>query len=260
MAYDAAMGTRGTRAGDRDGLVAAGGAILALAVALLLAPLRDALGLTNVALLLTLVVVGAAAAGGRTAGVTTAVVAALGFNAVHLRPYGTLRIDRPEDVLTCALMVVVGLAVGQLAHLAADRGRTASSDRTGIVRITELRDMVADGAEPAAIVERARVDLVEMLGLAGCRFAPADPMAPQGAGLPPDLDPTGSMPGPLRHGVGGFELPPGGASLPVRRSDGSLLGRFVLEPAPGHGVPIADRRLAVLLADVIAPALATTPG
>ena len=250
------------RAGQRDGLAAAAGSIVVLAVALLLAPARDALGLANVALRLTLVVVGAASIGGRTAGVTTAVVGALGFNAIHVRPYGTLRVDRTEDLLTCVLMIVVGVAVGQLAHMAVDRGRRASSDRTGIRHVSELRELVAEHAPPEVLIERSGGYLVEQLGLTSYYFVWGGSTSIGFGDLPPDLERNGAIPGPMRHGHGGFQLPAEGVSLPVTGRDGSVVGRFVLEPTPGHGVALADRELAVLVSDVIAPALeaAPTPG
>ncbi len=247
------------RTGQRDGLAAAAGSIVVLGVALLLAPARDALGLANVALLLTLVVVGAASIGGRIAGVTTAVVGALGFNAIHVRPYGTLRIDRTEDLLTCMLMVVVGVAVGQLAHMALDRGRRASSDRVGIRHVSELRDLVAEHTPAEVLIERSGDYLVQQLGLTSYSFVWGDSTTIDVGDLPPDLGRNGAIPGPMRHGHGGFQLPAEGVSLPVSGSDGRIVGRFVLEPTPGHGVALADRELAVLVADVIAPALEASP-
>lgn len=241
--------------GQRDGLVAALGSIVVLAVALLLTPVRDALGLANIALILTLVVVGAATIGGRIAGVVTAVIGALGFNAIHTRPYGTLRIDRPEDLLTCILMIVVGVAVGQVAHLASDRGRRTASDRTGMRHVHELRDLVAGHVSTDELIARSGQCLSDQLRLRSWTFRWGDSV-PGGSDVPPpDLLSDGSIPGPLRHGIGGFELPHGGVSLPVRSGDGRILGRFVLVPTPGHGVALADREIAVLVADVIGPAL-----
>ncbi len=234
---------------------------MVLAAALAMAPARDVLGLANVALLLTLVVVGAAAIGGRIAGVTTAIVGALGFNAIHTRPYGTLRIDRPADVLTCGLMVVVGVSVGLLASRSDERGRRERSERAGVHQLGLLSDLVAAGAPADVLVDRTAECLVRQLGLSGTRFVWGDgsdlhPAAP-GRDLPPDLDRTGAIPGALRHAAGGgFLLPDEGASLPVIGRDGTTLGRFVLEPTPGHGVRLEDRELAVLATDLIAPALA----
>lgn len=247
--------------GQRDGLVAALGSIVVLSVALLLAPVRDALGLANVALILTLVVVGAATIGGRIAGVVTAVVGALGFNAIHARPYGTLRIDRPEDLLTCVLMVVVGVAVGQVAHTAAERGRRAASDRTGMGHVHALRDLVASRAPSHELLARSGQCLSDQLRLRSWTFQWGDEPAAGPDGPLPDLGRDGSIPGPMRHGIGGFELPHAGVSLPVRSADGRVLGRFVLVPTRGHGVAFADREIAVLVADVVGPALeAGAPG
>jgi len=254
----------GNRLSDRDGTAAAFGSIVVLAVALALTPLRDTIGATNAALILTLVVVGAAAAGGRVAGATTAVVGSLGFNAGFAPPYGTLRIASPEDVLTCVLMVVVGVAVGQLAHLATVRGRRSSRDRVGLSHLSDLRDLVTDRAPIPVIIERSRTHLVQQLGLASCFFVHGASRSIGFGDLPPDLDRHGSLPPPasgatLRHGLDGFELPEGGVSLPVLGRDGTVLGRFVLEPTPGRGVARADRELAVLVADTIAPALEPDP-
>ncbi len=244
---------------ERDGLAAALGSIVVLAVALLLAPVRGSIGLTNVALILTLVVVGAAAAGGRIAGATTAVVGALGFNALHLRPYGTLRIDRPQDMLTCVLMVVVGLAVGQLSHMAADRGRRAVSNRSGIHRVSMLIELIADHASADVVLERTSELLVGQLGLRSCRFAPGEAPVSGPDGELEDLGPNGAIPGPLRHGNGGFQLPARGVTLPVRSDVGTVIGRFVLDPTPGHGVARSDRELAVLVTSLIAPSLTAQP-
>ena len=258
------MDTIRDRRSDRDGVAAAFGSIAVLAVALALTPLRDSIGATNAALILTLVVVGAAAAGGRVAGATTAVVGSLGFNAGFAPPYGTLRIASPEDVLTCVLMVVVGVAVGQLAHLATVRGRRSSRDRVGLRHVGDLRDLITDRAPIPVIIERSAAHLVEQLGLASCFFVHGASRSIGFGDLPPDLDRHGSLPPPasgatLRRGLDGFELPEGGVSLPVLGQDGTVLGRFVLEPTPGRGVARADRELAVLVADTIAPALEADP-
>ena len=107
-----------SRAADRvpgESIVAgAGFAALAIGVAAALVPLRDRLGSANAALLLVLVVIAAAAVGGRVAGVASAVTASLAFNFFFTEPYLTLRIHSGRDVVTTALILVVGLAVGQL--------------------------------------------------------------------------------------------------------------------------------------------------
>ena len=73
------------------------------------------------------------------------------------------------------------------------------------------------------------------------------------------LGPNGAIPGPLRHGNGGFQLPARGVTLPVRSDVGTVIGRFVLDPTPGHGVARSDRELAVLVTSLIAPSLTAQP-
>ncbi len=233
-----------------DDLVATGlGAAGAVLVALLLSPFRSDVGGANVALALVLVVIAAAAAGGRRAGLVTAVVAALSFNFLHTRPYLSLRIDGPQDVLTFVLIVVVGAAAGELAHLAASRGRIARARREGIDGLHELAQMVSVHSSSEALIDRASVYLTRELHLASCTFHWGDEPSP------PDLDHRGVVDGPMRHAPGGFELPREGLSLPVADREGKVVGRFVLVPRPRQAVSLVDRRLAVLVADVVGPAL-----
>ena len=86
-------------------------------------------------------IVAAASFGGRAAGVTTSVVAALAFNFFHTQPYYSLRISDRFDIITTVLLVVVGLAVGEIAVLShrhevvADEHATgAAASRTGCRR------------------------------------------------------------------------------------------------------------------------------
>ncbi len=105
---------------ESDGLAwSAFGAIAAIAVAGLLVPVRSTIDNTNVALILVLVVVAAATFGGRTAGAVTSIVSALAFNYFQTEPFYTLRISDRDDIVSAVLLLVVGLAVGEIAVLAA---------------------------------------------------------------------------------------------------------------------------------------------
>lgn len=232
-----------------DALTASAGILATLAVAGMLAPFRADIDNANVALLLALVVIGAAALGGRRAGMATAVVAALSFNFLHTRPYMSLRIDGGQDVATFVLLLAVGLAVGQLSHVAVRRRRVARHRAAGIDGLHELAQLASRHASTEVLLDRSRAFLVRELGLASCTFVVGEGVAP------PDLDHRGTIDGPLRHGPGGFELPEGGVSLPVIDGAGRVRGRFVLQPEPGCGVSLVDRKLAVMVADVIGPAL-----
>ena len=117
---------RGTaRAGGRtkgaDGAAPGAVAVLApVAVALLLTPWRDRLAAADNALILVVVIVAVATAGQRWAAAVCAVASALAFDFLLTRPYGSFRISRTSDLVTELLLLVVGLAVGDLAA----RGRT----------------------------------------------------------------------------------------------------------------------------------------
>ncbi len=101
---------------ESDGMAwSAFGAIAAIAVAGVLVPVRSTIDNTNVALILVLVVVAAATFGGRTAGAITSIVSALAFNYFQTEPYYTLRISDRDDIVTAVLLLLVGLAVGEIA-------------------------------------------------------------------------------------------------------------------------------------------------
>ena len=111
------------------------GAIAAIAVAGLLVPVRSTIDNTNVALILVLVVVAAATFGGRTAGVVTSIVSALSFNYFQTEPYYTLRISDRDDIVSAVLLLVVGLAVGEIAVLARRRQVVAVTEGNALDRL-----------------------------------------------------------------------------------------------------------------------------
>lgn len=230
-------------------VVAALGAIVVVVVAAFLVPARDWLGNTNVALVLVGLVVVAAAVAGRLAGILTALAAAISFNFFHTEPYRTLRIDDREDFLTVLLILVVGIAVGEVALLL-QREHAVSRAQAGSARdIESVVALLAEGAPTAEIWAGIRVALVAELGVADATFLPTPPGADA-----PTIDRAGRLhPHAYRHAAGGFELP-AGTHLPVVAGD-RRLGAVVLTPTPGRGVSLDQRRLAVALSDVLALAL-----
>lgn len=238
---------RATRA-DASLLLAS--ALATLAVAGGLSTVRDQIHPANAALVLMLVVIGAAMVGGRGPAVVAASVGALGFNFFFTPPYLTLRMADTEDVLTFVLLLTGGIAVSQLAHVAATRGERATRRRLGVRRLHELSELALHRASSEVLLDRACTYLVDELGLQACEYEWGDHER-----HPPDLDHRGVIDGPLRHAPGGFELPRNGVAIPVRSSAGSVIGRFHLTPEPRHGVALVDREVALLVADVLAPAL-----
>lgn len=215
---------------------------------------RDDIGVTNVALLVTLVVVVAATAD-RAAGVATALVAAFSYNFFHTVPYRSLRIDNGVDVLTVVLLIVIGLVVSEISARA--RSAITVSDRHGdaehaLERSTEL---LARGASVAEMWETVRDDLIRLMHVADCRYEDAsDPS--QAISELPLVSRSGTLQTRRRVWVdSGFQLPDDGAAIPVIHA-GVTYGQIVLIPKPGSGSLRDERRLAVALADQLAIAVA----
>ena len=235
----------------------AGVVIAALApilVAAALVPLRDTVDNTNVALGLVLVVLAAALTGGRVAGAVAAVSSVLAFDFFHTQPYLSLTIASTDDVITTALLLPVGLLVGSVAVRGRRARRDASSAADQMHRVHRLAEMTANGVESRIVLEQTQRELVELLGLRDAQFE-APPY--DEADLP--VIERGGAVSTVRHRytLDGFELPAGGAVLPVL-ARGRPVGRFVLVPTPGAGVSLERRIVAVALADQAGAALSPT--
>ncbi|MGW2934347.1 ATP-binding SpoIIE family protein phosphatase [Streptomyces sp. NPDC001156] len=88
-----------------------------LVVCVLLAPVRATLPQTNVALILMLVVVAVAALSYRWAAALAALSAAVWYVFFFTTPYESFtRFNNADDIITAGLLLVVGLAVSQLAR------------------------------------------------------------------------------------------------------------------------------------------------
>ena len=241
------------RAGDEPtGRIAlAVGPPMALAVAGLLEQVRDNIGVANVALALSFVVV-VAAISGRAAGLTTAVTAGLAYNFFHTRPYYSLRISSGRDIATVILLMLVGVVVSEIS--AWRRRAQAASVRQlrGARALESTAAQLAAGAQPDEIWSGIRAALIDSLELSDCRYEPG------GSPSVPALPRTGSLlAGRMQLGRHGFELPTTGAAVEVVYA-GQTLGHIVLTPQGHAGSTRDDRRIAVALADQFAVALATS--
>ena len=153
-------------------IFAAGGAIVAVTVAGLLVPVRDALGAPNVALVLAIVVAGAAMLGGSVAGVVTSLAASLAFDYFHTEPYFDLRIDKRDDVAAAVLLLVLGGAVGVFASLRNNVRLDAQRQARGAAHLEDVAAVVAAGAdldEAWPVIRRA---LLDQLAVAANHSAP----------------------------------------------------------------------------------------
>jgi K+-sensing histidine kinase KdpD len=223
-------------------------------VAAALTPWRDRLAAADNALILVVVIVAVATAGHRWAAAACALSAALSFDFFLTRPYGSFRITRTSDLVTELLLLVVGLAVGDLAA----RGRThrvaAGEGRRHLSALHTVTELAATGQEPGQVAAEASRLLVSVLGLRSCRFTRDDP------DLAARVLPDGQVRiGAVAWSTGELGLPHRGVDLPIR-GGGDVLAHFELVPEPGTRVPQDLLVVAVAIADQVGAALAAEHG
>jgi hypothetical protein len=232
---------------------AAVGSLGALFTAAALVGVRGDIQNANVALVLVLFVLLGAVTGGRGAAVISAVVAAIAFDFFHTKPYGSLKINDGNDVLTTVLLLAVGLAVAEIALRAQRIHAQHADEQRQLHRMQRIAGLAAGGEGADDLLLAVTAELIETLDLQNCWFE----RPPFTAGLP-RLERSGVVEtSEHRYAKGEFELPREGVVLPVVGS-GQTLGRFVLIPTPGVGVSRERRLSAIALADQVGAALART--
>ncbi|MCU1485911.1 MAG: Osmosensitive channel histidine kinaselike protein [Actinomycetia bacterium] len=221
---------------ERSDFATSLGGLGVLAVAGCLVVVRGVLAAADVALVLAVGVVVAAAVGGRRSGVVTGAVAAMSFDFLFTRPYGSLKVSGVGDVLTTALLLVLGLVAGSVAERL-HHARSRSSDLGELARLHRLGERAARGDSGDDLTLQVAAELVDALHLVDCWYEAV-----------PFLGPLPDLPAPGRH------LPRRGASILLRVA-GRPTGRFVLVPTVGADVPAERRVVAVTLVDQLAAVL-----
>ncbi|HEX9642551.1 MAG TPA: DUF4118 domain-containing protein [Acidimicrobiia bacterium] len=102
---------------EDPGIAAPLGSIGLLVLSMFLVPLRDFLGAANVAIVLLIGVQLLAVAAGHGGGIGGAIVAALSFDFFFTEPYLQLAITNRRDIITALLLLVAGIAAGELSEL-----------------------------------------------------------------------------------------------------------------------------------------------
>jgi len=234
-----------TRYLTRDWAAIAAAVLGPLALAAILLPWRGSWSNTNVALILVVAVVAVACLGNRLAGVLAAVSAAVWFDFFFTLPYDRLSISHSADVTTFVLLLVVGVAVSQMAAWARRLKAVTVADAGYFTRIVESAALTQEAGTPHDVVEHVRGQLIEVLDLRDCRFEYGKLL-----GQPPRLEPDGSI--ATRYGhypVDSSGLP--GEDVELRTfSNGQYIGRFMLTPKPGSMPSQRARLVAVALADL----------
>jgi K+-sensing histidine kinase KdpD len=241
------MGRRLSR--DRLAVLAALAGPLALAA--ILVPFRGSFPNTDAALAMLLVVVAVAASGNRAAGYLAAVSAAVWFDFFLTRPYEQFAITRRTDIETTVLLLVIGVAVTELA-VWGWRQQAASNRRAGYLDgITAAAQAVATG-EPSALIEQVCIQLTRVLSLRSCRWQ----YGVAGLGHPARLQHSGQLEAGRRRWDAASEGLPAGTDVELLVESGGLFqGRFLMTPGPGARPTAEQLLVAIALADQVGAAL-----
>ena len=237
---------------DRLAMLAALAAPLALAA--ILVPWRASFPNTDAALVLILLVVAVAANGYRPAGYAAALSAAVWFDFFLTRPYERFTILGRADVETTVLLLLIGVAVTELAVWARHQHAVASRRAGYLAGISAATQAAVQGGSSSDLIDQVSRQLTGLLSLQSCRFQ----YGVAGIGHPARLQHDGTVTAghPARDtGTGTAGLPRGGDTELLVESGGILQGRFLMTPAPGAQPSHEQRLLAIAFADQVGAAL-----
>lgn len=229
------------------------GAVLApLVTCILLVPLRSHVANTEAALILVLVVVAAATSGDRLSGLVAALSAGFCFDFFLTTPYASFTINSRADVGTGVLLLLVGIAVTEIAVWGRRQHGFADKSAGYLAGLHDASETAALGtSSPSVLIASVCTQLIKVLDLQACRFD-------YGTGLGhPQLRHDG------RLTVGGRELVDvERVGFPTDRevellvtSGGSYRGRFLLTAPPRCRPSLEQRVVATSLADQVGAAL-----
>jgi K+-sensing histidine kinase KdpD len=238
-----------TKQRRNDYLAVAAAVVAPLVVAVAMIPLRDAIGNTNVALVLMAVVVAIAATGRRTAAIVGAFSAALWFDFFQTEPYYSFTIYRSQDWVSVAVLLVAGLVVSQVAIWGRHQQSHAARTHSEISALRSIADLVATDEDPAIAQITAAYWLRELLQARDCRYE-----TNRGQEVATLIEPDGTVRvGALRWAASTQGLPGPELYLAVR-SGGDVVGWFVIEPSPGEKVSEDSLFTAAAIADQVGAA------
>ena len=223
-----------------------------------LATIRATITAATAVLVLVLVVVAAAATGDRVAGVLAALSSGAWFDFFLTEPYQRFTIADRDDVEAAVLLVVISLAVTEVA-LWGYRQQAQAARRSGYLDgVLGAARAVAEGDVPGrAVVDVVARHIAEVLGADACRFVDGPVHDTRIAVLDHDgvLTRDGHAIDVDRVGLPSNEY----VAVPVRRGS-QVVGHFLVTATSRLTYPSREqRRVAVLLADQVAAALRASP-
>jgi K+-sensing histidine kinase KdpD len=236
-------------------LVRAAALIAPFATCALVGRFRDNVTSATVVLTLVVWIVGAAATGDRLAGLLAAVSGGVWFDFFLTAPYHRLAISDSDDVEVVVLLVVIGVAVTEIA-LWGRRQQARAALRAGYLDgvLTAARTVAAGETAAEALVDVVARQIEDVLDVDACTFVAGPVNDPRLALLAQDGSVTrnGHAVDVVHKGLPFDEQ----VAIEVRRGS-VVLGHFVITAStrivrPSH----QQLHVAVLLADQVAPALA----
>jgi K+-sensing histidine kinase KdpD len=221
--------------------------------AAVLSTVRDSVTAATSVLVLVVWVVGAAATGDRPAAVLAAVSSGAWFDYFLTEPYLRFTIADADDIEATILLVVISLAVSELA-LWGRRQQEQAARRSGYLDgVLGAARAVAEGnLSPATVLDVVARQISEVLGADGCRYLEGPVRDARIAVLDHDgvLTRNGKAVDVDRVGL------PTDEYVAVLVGGGSgVVGHFLLTAASHPAYPTREqRRIAVLMADQVAVA------
>ena len=248
---DAAAGVR--RWPGRTMLAAVAGLAGPLALTAILVPFRSSFANTDAALALIVIVVAVAAAGNRMAGYLAAASAAIWFDFFLTRPYEHFTISRASDIETTVLLLVIGIAVTEIA-VWGRRQQAVASRRSGyLAGINDAARAAAAGDSAPGLINQVSSKLVQLLALQSCQFQ----YGVAGLGRPARLEGTGAVTvDGQAWDVQANGMPPSTELLV--ESGGRLQGRFLMHALPSARPTAEQLLVAAAFADQVGAALASS--
>jgi K+-sensing histidine kinase KdpD len=234
-------------------LVIGAAAVAPLVACAVLALFRDSVANTNAALGLVLLIVAAAATGIRAAGIVAALSSAAWFDFFLTEPYNSFKITDRTDFETAVLLVLVGVAVSEVALWGYRQQARVSQEQGYLAGVLGTAATVAAGrTSTGSLIDQVCGQIVEVLQIDECRFDSGD-----GAALP-TLSSDGTV---VRDGrpinVERHGLPTDSEIGLVVQSGGVVYGRFLLTAATRVVRPSVEQlQVAVALANQVGAALA----
>jgi hypothetical protein len=236
-------------------LVVSAAAVVPPVACAVLSLFRDSVANTNAALGLVLLIVAAASTGIRAAGLVAALSSAAWFDFFLTQPYNHFNITDRADIETAVLLMLVGVAVTEVALWGRRQQARASREQGYLDGVLSTAATVGAGrSSTSSLIEHVCEQIVDVLRIDGCRFDPGS--GPILAALNNDATVTYNG---HPFNVDRLGLPTDSEIALVVQSGGVVHGRFLLTAATRVVRPTLEQlRVTIALANQVGAALAAS--